>query len=137
MKKKTIYVALFATLGMMATGCQKENESDQYNQLTEGAAMYVVQYTVDGEYHRVSLASEEERDALMLRLMALAREGYEVFVCNGSRTLHERLTKDVVVYTTTSESDAVKWSKQMTDNGYSVQISFDTKTGIYTCTAIK
>lgn len=99
--------------------------------------MYVVQYTVDGEYHRVSLASEEERDALMLRLMALAREGYEVFVCNGSRTLHERLTKDVVVYTTTSESDAVKWSKQMTDNGYSVQISFDTKTGIYTCTAIK
>ena len=137
MKCKTFYVAVLATLGLMATGCQKDSMNDLSNRPTEGVSMNIVEYTVGGEVHREVIRSEEEYNALMLRLMALAREGYEVIVWNGNSVRQGNATKDVVVYTTTSESDAVKWAHNMMDNGYEVTISYNNKTGVYTCTAIK
>lgn len=40
MKKTTTTMALFAVLSMMATGCQKENESDQYNPFDTKTGIY-------------------------------------------------------------------------------------------------
>lgn len=137
MKTKKIYLALFATLGLAAIGCQKETEPTLPTSTTENASAYIVEYSIDGETHRAVLNSEEEYNALMFRLMALAQEGYEVNVRNGNTVRQENASKDVVVYTTQSESDAVKWTKKMMDDGYEVTVTYDDKTHTFTCVAIK
>lgn len=137
MKTKKIYLALFATLGLATIGCQKETEPTLPTSATENASAYIVEYSIDGETHRAVLNSEEEYNALMFRLMALAQEGYEVNVRNGNTVRQENASKDVVVYTTQSESDAVKWTKKMMDDGYEVTVTYDDKTHTFTCVAIK
>ena len=137
MKTKKIYLALFATLGLAAIGCQKETEPTLPTSATENASAYTVEYSIDCETHRAVLNSEEEYNALLFRLMALAQEGYEVNVRNGNTVRQENASKDVVVYTTQSESDAVKWTKKMMDDGYEVTVTYDDKTHTFTCVAIK
>lgn len=137
MKRKTFYVALFATLGLMATSCQKEKVDNLTDQPVDEVGVYTVEYSIGGEQFRAVFRSEEEYNALLFRLMALAREGYEVTVSNGNNLRQGNATKDVVVYTTHDQDDAVKWTNQMVLNGYAVQITYDDKTDTYTCVAIK
>ena len=47
------------------------------------------------------------------------------------------ITKETVIYTTKSRTDAEKWADNMSDAGYEVSIDFDEKTKTYTCVAIK
>lgn len=137
MKNKTIYVAMLTTLGLMATGCQKEMVENLPNQTSVSISAYTVEYSINGETFRTVLQSEEEYDALLLRLVALAREGYTVQVRNGNTIRQGNASKEVVTYTTTDSDDAKRWTKKMMNEGYEVTITFDEETGIYTCIAIK
>ena len=45
--------------------------------------------------------------------------------------------KDVITFTTNSEEEMLEWEKARIKEGYHVTIEYDTKTGIYTGTAVK
>ncbi len=137
MKNKTIYVAMLTTLGLMATGCQKEMVENLPNQTSVNISAYTVEYSINGETFRTVLQSEEEYDALLLRLVALAREGYTVQVRNGNTIRQGNASKEVVTYTTSDSDDAKRWTKKMMNEGYEVTVTYDDETGIYTCIAIK
>ena len=117
----------------MSVACQKEPSLPQVT--TAPAAQYVMCYNVDGITYEESIDGEIARRAFWQRIFSLVREGYEIDVFAENTVGSETSSKDVVVYTTESEEDAMKWSEKMTDKGYHVHISF--KNGTYTCTAVK
>ncbi len=134
MKKNFKSLALLAALTLAATACQKENDVLPFGTEQTTETLQVV-YTINGEVFHATL-SESEWDAFVERMLALAREGYEVsFSKNGSSVTSQR--KEVVTFVTENEQDAHEWANAMTDQGYWVTISFDKKTGKYTCIATR
>ena len=139
MNKKILSVALLATLGMVATSCQKENTLDFAPETTisEVGTVYTVQYAVNGVLHSESFQNEEDVDALLMRLMTLAREGYDVMFFDNNYNPNALSTKEVVSYTTSSDAEATKWSKEKMKDGYTVHISYNQSNNTITCTAYK
>jgi hypothetical protein len=137
MKKQVFTVALLAVLGAATVGCQKENIMDTVSEtsISEAATVYTMKYTLNGIAYTATLNSEEEYSAFMLHLMALAREGNIVEIRDANRPANAMSTKEVVTYTTSDEKDAITWSAKMIADGYSVTITYDPNTNIYTCTA--
>ncbi len=130
MKKVTRTVLLLGVLSIMAAGCQKENQIEP-GQTTTVATVQTTTYSVDGE----TFSTTEERTALLERLLALAREGYTVTLLQNNNGVHS--TKEQVIFTTTDPNEAAQWADQMYHQGYEVTISYDKKTGVYTCIAVK
>lgn len=108
MNKKVLSVALLATLGMAATSCQKEDCVDTMHEafISEAGTVYTVQYAVDGVLHSASFQNEEEVDALLMHLMMLAREGYDVMFFDNNYNPNAISQKEVVTYTTSSDAEA-------------------------------
>ena len=136
MNKTIRTVAVFAVLGMMAVSCQKEQVIDPQINVTEANAMYTIHYTIDGVSYTEIINGEASWHQFLLKMFALAREGHRVTFCDSSQS-GVSVSKEVVTYTTTSEDDAIEWASKMIADGYSVDIEYDKRTGIYTCTAIK
>ncbi len=139
MNRKVITIALLAVLGTMATGCQKENFADVTSEsaISEASTVYTVQYAVDGVPHIATLQSKEEVNALLMRLMALAREGYNVEVFDNNYSPSASPTKEVVTYTTSSDTAATEWTATKMSEGYTVQITYNQSDNTYTCRAFK
>ena len=134
MKKKIKTVALLAVLGLTATGCQKENMLPLSGNEQTMETIQVV-YSINGEVFQTTL-SESEWDAFLERMMALAREGYEVSFSKNRSSLTSQ-SKEIVTFVTTSEQKAHAWSNEMLNQGYEVTISYNQKTGEYTCIATR
>lgn len=117
--KKAVLLCL---LGITAASCQKGNVLDMPVNVT---------YTIDGETHYASSGNN-----LFMWLATMAREGYEITVFPNGYTLGNP-TKEKVIFTTTSDKEAAAWAQQMHDEGYTVTITYDKTTGVYTCTAVK
>ena len=127
-------VALLTVLTLAATACQKENDVLPLGTEQTTETLQVV-YSINGEVFQATL-SESEWDAFVQRMLALAREGYEVsFSKNGNSRSSQ--SKEEVTFVTSSEQEAHEWANEMTDQGYSVSISYDKKTGKYTCIAVR
>jgi len=139
MNRKVITIALLAVLGTMATGCQKENFADVTSEsaISEASTVYTVQYAVDGVLHIATLQSKEEVNALLMQLMALAREGYNVEVFDNNYSPSASPTKEVVTYTTSSDTAATEWTATKMSEGYTVQITYNQSDNTYTCRAFK
>lgn len=139
MNRKVITIALLAVLGTMATGCQKENFADVTSEsaISEASTVYTVQYAVDGVLHIATLQSKEEVNALLMQLMALAREGYNVEVFDNNHSPSASPTKEVVTYTTSSDTAATEWTATKMSEGYTVQITYNQSDNTYTCRAFK
>lgn len=135
MKKTVRTLALISVAGLMATGCQKENIVLTEPSAIENAIVQSVCYSVNGIPGQASLANDSDWDAFLDRMMALARQGYNVVIYSGNRTVGAS-TKEIVTFTTTDEDEAKQWAKDMTNQGYDVQISYEPKTGIWTCIAM-
>ena len=135
MSKKTRTVALFIVLSMAAVSCQKENLFEIEGYPTEVTVSRTVSYMIDGTLYHATLHSDAEWDALMHRLMALAREGHRVMIANGNSVNTSSLAKDVVIFRTSSEEEANEWIKQMTEAGYTVTYGFDDETQQWICIA--
>ena len=127
-------VVFFSLLALTAAGCQKEVYENVANNDRIETAINVV-YSINGEMHCEVLYGEEAWQAFIDRMLALAREGYEISFSRYGNTLVSQ-SKEIVTYTTKSEEDAHHWANSMAQQGYWVEISYDAKTGIYTCTAI-
>lgn len=139
MNRKVITIALLAVLGTMATGCQKENFADVTSEsaISEASTVYTVQYAVNGVLHIATLQSKEEVNALLMQLMALAREGYNVEVFDNNYSPSASPTKEVVTYTTSSDTAATEWTATKMSEGYTVQITYNQSDNTYTCRAFK
>lgn len=80
---------------------------------------------------------DEETDAFFLQLTALARQYGSVSVYSEESCSQTASSKEVLTYTTTNENDAADWAKAKTKEGYEVTISYNSKTGVFTCIAVK
>ena len=127
-------VAFFAALSLATASCQKENvlPVDGTEQTTE--TIFAV-YSINGEVFQATL-DESEWDAFVERMLALAREGYEVSFSKNPSYLTSQ-SKEKVTFITTDEKEAHEWAKAMANDGYVVSITFDTGTGEYICIAVK
>ena len=132
MKKTIRTVALLSLLGLISVGCQKEDIS----MLSTQVATTVVSYTAGDQCGQAALTDNETWGAFMDRMMALAKQGYIVTISNGNG-LSTNYSKEKVVFTTNSESEAKLWAMDMLQQGYSVQVTYDEATGLWTCIAIK
>ena len=138
MKTKVIKMALLLVLGTMAVSCQKETTNEPQMANAELGTVYTVRYSINGVTYTERLSSEAEFDALLLRLMALSRKVYDVEISNGNYAQCGNATKQQpIIFTTTNENEAIVWTKQKTKEGYTVTVSYDTETGVYTCIAVK
>lgn len=133
MKKTIRVVALITTIGLAAMACQKDPLPPQ--EITMSTSQQVIYYRVGSQVYEETLNDELAIRLFWQRIFAMAREGYEVDVFNGSTIGNGASTKEVISYTTESEEDATKWVNKMTEEGYWVRVTF--KDGVYTCTAIK
>lgn len=138
MRKQIISVALLAVLSLAPAGCQKEQTDSLIPGMEEANATYSVCYYIDGVMFRESFQSETEYIFFFQRMAALAAEGKKVtFYDEDARANNPSQSKEVVTYTTTDADDAAEWAMKKAKEGYSVTITFDDKTGIFTCIAIK
>lgn len=134
MKIKVQHVALLAALGLTAASCQKNNEFSVIGSEQVTETIHVV-YSINGEVFQAVLG-ESEWDSFIERMLALARDGYEVSFSKNRSSLTSQ-SKEQVTFVTTSEQEAHAWSNDMVNQGYYVTISYNKKTGEYTCIAIK
>ena len=134
MNKTFRNVALLAALTLAATACQKENDITPLGTEQTSETLQVV-YAINGEVYHATL-SESEWDAFVERMLALAREGYEVTFARNTSSLTSQ-SKEKVVHVTNSKEEAFAWANDMTSQGYTVTITFDDVSGEYTCTAVK
>ena len=137
MKKRLVSVALLAVLSIMAVSCQKETVAEPQSKNAELGTVYTVHYTINGITHTEILGSDAEYDALLMRLLALVRMGYEVEIVNGNGPASATLALEVITFSTTNEQEAIAWVKQKTLEGYRVHVSFDQTTGVYNCIAYR
>jgi hypothetical protein len=134
MKKTFKNVALLTALSLVAVSCQKEDVLPIIGTEQTADSIYVV-YSINGEVYHATL-SESEWDAFMERMLALARDGYEV-TFSKNRTSLTSQSKEKVTFVTNSKEEAYSWSSAMIDQGYTVSITYNQSTGEYTCIAIK
>ena len=67
----------------------------------------------------------------------MAKEGHKVSCYDESKREQTYGAKEKVTYETTNEAEANKWMYEMVEAGYKVQLTYDEKTGMYTCTATR
>lgn len=137
MRKTFTTIALFAVLGTLAVSCQKENIIDETSIVAENGKVYTVSYTVNGVTHQLTLVGDNAWHDFLNRMFVLAEEGHEVTFRNEETASRIVSAKEVVTYSTKNRDEAFSWAEAMIDEGYSVTISFDKKTGVYTCEALK
>lgn len=137
MKKIFLSVALFTMLGVIAVSCQKETVMEQGSTLSEPQATYKVSFSVDSKSQMVVLHDQNEVKSLLHYLTSLTREGHHVSIGQCDATERQCLTKETVVFTTGSQTEAEGWALKMVLDGYNVDISFDENNKVYVCTAVK
>lgn len=137
MKKILIPVTFLAMISLTTVSCQKEVLTEPTPTTVEDSATRTIRYTVNGIVYRQVIHSDEDLNALMLTLFALARKGYTVRVMDESITFCETYAKEKVTYTTKNKKDAYDWVMEKINEGYDVTISFNEQTGEYTCIAIR
>ncbi len=120
---------------MAAVSCQKENDVLPPAGTEQTTETIQVVYAINGEVYQISLA-ESEWEGFVARMLALAREGYEVTFSKNGFSLTSQ-GKEVVTFVTISEQEANAWAYNMSNEGYTVTITYNKKTKEYTCTAIK
>ena len=137
MKKFIIPAIFLAMLSLTAVSCQKEKLVEPTAPSVENSATRTIRYTVNGTAYRQVIYSDEDLDALMLTLFALAREGYTVRVMDENRSINENCAKETITFTTKDKQAAVTWAVEKANEGYEVTITFNEQTKEYTCTAVK
>lgn len=141
MKKNIITVALFAVLTSLAVSCQKEETNiataTSPAVIADNDTVRSVVYTIDGVSHRLTLLGDEAWHDFLSRLFALAEEGHSVTFFNEEAASRVIPSKEVLTHTTTNKAEAYQWAEHKGNEGYTVTIVFDEKTGIYTCYAYK
>ena len=137
MKKFIIPATLLAMISVATVSCQKENLTEPTAPVVENSATHTIRYTVNGAVYQQVIHSDEDLDALMHTLFALAREGYTIRIMDENTSFTEDSVKETLTFTTKKESEAIAWAKEKVEEGYAVTTTFNQQTGEYTCVAVK
>ena len=137
MKKVFRTIALVSIIGLTATSCQKESATFSQESTEQIGNNHTVMYSVDGISQCATFTSEEEWLEFLQQLFIWAEEGHQVSFRNAESFNSVTPSKEKVVFTTHSKTEAETWAFEMEKNGYDVTVSYDSNTGIYTCIAIK
>ena len=129
-------IALLAVLSIAAVGCQKEPIVEPAMQLQQNAVIRNITYNIDGVTFYTTIRGEQNWQEFLDSMFAYAKDGHKVSIRNNSVYSNAPKSRDVVTYTTTSQSDAQKWCNNMLNAGYEVTMTYDPRTGLYTCTAV-
>lgn len=128
-------VALFTVLSMMAVGCQKETIVEPNTGMQQTMSIRIVTYTIDGISQRVTICGEQNWREFIDTLLALAEQGHSVSFKNETANSSQGLAKNVITFETYDKKEANEWCDHMSDEGYTVYMYFDERTGKYTCIA--
>lgn len=131
------FIALALLLGGLLPACQKEEMVEQNCHAVENNQTVTITYIIDNKSFAVEIRNDREREELFSYLLLMAKEGHKVSCYDESKREQNYGTKEKVTYETTDENSARKWIDQMFEAGYEVQLTYDEKTGMYTCTAIR
>lgn len=131
MKKKIRTVALCAAMGLLTVGCQKENVNPSVFESV--GSIYCVTYSIGGSEQTATVSEGDWKDFIS-HMFDIAEQGYTVSFFTG--TYSPSAAKGTVTYTTSDRDDAESWAQKMVDDGYQVKVSYNPKSGIYTCVAI-
>lgn len=131
------FIALALLLGGLLPACQKEEMVEQNCHAVENNQTATITYIIDNKSFAVEIRNDREREELFSYLLLMAKEGHKVSCYDESKREQNYGTKEKVTYETANEAEANKWMYEMFEAGYEVQLTYDEKTGMYTCTAIR
>ena len=97
MKKVFRIMALCTVLGTLAVSCQKEQTDSLIPGMEEANATYSVCYYIDGVEHMTVLHGDEEWNAFLSWMLALSKDGRQVYFRNLNATGTTAQTKEVIV----------------------------------------
>ena len=137
MKKVSISVALLAMMAFATVSCQKEAETMLQVTDSETFTVRTVSYAVDGVTQIVILHGDNAWEDFMLRMMALAEEGHAVRVFSGNSASRTMAAKERIEYKTKDKKAAAEWTLQKINEGYDVEVTYNSQTGEYTCVATR
>ena len=137
MKKVSISVVLLAMMAFASVSCQKESETMHQVTDSETFTVRAVSYAVDGVTQIVILHGDNAWEDFMLRMMALAEEGHVVRVFSGNSASRTMAAKERIEYKTKDKKAAAEWTLQKINEGYDVEVTYNSQTGEYTCVATK
>ena len=124
-------------LSVAATSCQKETLAEPRTPVVEenANAACIMVYSIDGVAGRTTLRTPSERAAFISRMVALAGEGHKVTFRQEGNTTNTLAPKDTQTFSSSDKNEIDAWAVSMVTQGYSVIITFDESTGVYTGTA--
>lgn len=131
------FIALALLLGGLLPACQKEEMVEQNYHAVENNQTATITYVIDNELYTAEIRNDREREELFSFLLSMAKEGHKVSCYDESKREQTYGAKEKVTFTTTNKTDAYKWVDKMIGEGYEVDLTYDEKTGMYTCTAIR
>lgn len=137
MRKTFTTIALIAVLASMSVSCQKENLISQPTIVNESCTTYMMQYTIDGVSHTITLIGKDTWHDFLNHMFTLAEEGHMVSFRNVEFTSNTTAAKETVIHTTTNKDEAFAWALKMHSGGYAVSIEYDKEKKIYICYAIR
>jgi hypothetical protein len=94
-------------------------------------------YWVDEQQYSVTLHGDEELELFLQQLNVLAYTGHHVKISRTNTSRNSVTTKEVITFTTNSQEEINAWEKARLKEGYTVEVVYDPKTGIYTGTAFR
>lgn len=131
------FIALALLLGGLSTACQKEEMVEHNCHAVENNQTATITYIIDNKSFAVEIRNDREREELFSYLLLMAKEGHKVSCYDESKREQTYGAKEKVTYETANEAEANKWMYEMVVAGYTVRITYDEKTGMYTCTATR
>ncbi|MCQ2283230.1 MAG: hypothetical protein MJZ99_11520 [Bacteroidales bacterium] len=135
MKKSVISIAMFAFLASMTVGCQKEDYVEPQSDVAEIGTVRTVSYAVDGVAHQVTIIGDDAWNDFLHRMLALCREGHEVFFRDAKTPLLG--VKETLTYSAKTEAEAIAWCDAKFKEGYNVGMQYDKDEQVYKCYAIR
>lgn len=132
MKMTIRTVAICATLGLLAISCQKESMDMVSVETTE--TIQTMEYSIDDAYYSTQMSAAMWSDFIN-KMLDLAEQGHNVTLYSSTQNGYSK--KEIVTYTTSDRTDAAEWCSKMKNDGYSVNITFDSQNKVFICTATK
>lgn len=128
-------MALFVSMTLLAASCQKEENLYSETSNIEISDAKIVTYSINGVMYHIPVQSEAEYDELLASLLSAAKSGCVVKLYSSNN--RSDCAKETIIYTTHNANDAIAWSKDMSDAGYNVVITYDKDLDLYTCRATR
>ena len=139
MKKTVRTIMAVVALSAAMAGCQKETVEvltpSNIDVVDANTTKRTVVYTVNGEEGQMVIEGDEAWIAFLQRMVDLAESGCRVTFSNAANTRQANASKAVVTYTTHDKDDAIAWAGNMSNNGYTVTIYYDSVNNVFICVA--